>query len=153
MVRSILSLQPVHGLIRHIASTDCTVLLQRPEINTAQPSKKVLSIEHKDPVNFTLLVPNSDNGALYLITASGENVYTFDVSSFVEGEGEAELLATIDAHADVVLGLGIWMKQPMVERRDPNNDDIILRTPDGPLEPWIISGGLDGTVRKWRLAS
>jgi hypothetical protein len=100
-----------------------------------------------------LLVPDNDTGALHLITASGEDVHIFDVSSFVEGEGEAEPLATIDAHADVVTSLGLWMKQPMIERRDPDDDDVILRTPKGPLEPWIISAGLDGTVRKWRLAS
>lgn len=140
-------------LIRCAASTDCTVHLQRPELESDRTPKRLSSIEHNAPVKCMLLVPDHDTGALHLITASGEDVHIFDVSSFVEGEGEAELLATIDAHADVVSSLGLWMKQPVIERRDPNNDEIISWTPDGPLEPWIISAGLDETVRKWRLAS
>lgn len=75
------------------------------------------------------------------------------MGAFAEGEGEAEILATIDAHSDVVTALDIWMKQPVLERRHPDDEDVILRTPNGPLEPWIVSAGLDGTVRKWRLAS
>lgn len=140
-------------LIRPAASTDCTVILQRLELDTDRAPQRLSSIEHDTPVKCMLLVSDHYSGALHLITASGEDVHIFDVSSFVEGEGEAEPLATIDAHAGVVTSLGLWMKQPVIEQRDPNNEDVILRIPEGPLEPWIISAGLDGTVRKWRLAS
>jgi WD40 repeat protein len=140
-------------LIRHAASTDCTVLLQNLEGDTDRTSKRLSSIKHRATVRCTLLVPDKDTGALHLVTACDDDVQIFDVSSFVEGEGEAELLATIDAHADLVTSLGLWMKQPVIERAHPDDDDIILRIPNGPVEPWIVSGGLDGTLRKWRLAS
>lgn len=135
------------------ASTDGSVLFHNPSAEVASTPSIPARIEHKGPVKSMLqiLVPSTET--LYLITSSEDIIHIFDVGSFAAGEGEAELLGTIDAHSDIVTGLRLWMRQPMLEKRDPDDYDRIIRTPSGLLEPWIVSSSLDGTVRKWRLAS
>ncbi|KIO29476.1 hypothetical protein M407DRAFT_6152 [Tulasnella calospora MUT 4182] len=136
------------------ASTDETVTIRRyTPANSSSASSSITSLEHPNPVRCLLLLPNSPIAQPFLLTGHGDVIRIYDVSELVEededpGEsgnqkpltevsGVARLLNEVDAHSHSVTSLQLWLKTSS-------------EVPTG--EPWIVSGSLDGTVRKWRLS-
>ncbi|KAG8952623.1 hypothetical protein FRC04_003985 [Tulasnella sp. 424] len=136
------------------ASTDETVTIRRYTPN-AQPSisPSVVTLEHSKPVRSLLLLSNSSIAQPYLLTGNGDVIRVYDISELVDEDedsgasgdrkpltevsGVARLLNEVDVHSHSVTSLQLWLK---------TSSD----TPNG--EPWIVSGSLDGTVRRWRLS-
>lgn len=69
----------------------------------------------------------------YVITGSAYTMRSFDTSS------ETELLKEIEAHSHEITAIRLWT-------RKFSEGDGLMR-----IEPWVISTGLDGIIRKWRL--
>lgn len=116
------------------ASTDATVMVQtHPTSTTAK------TIAHASAVKSILPLHLSHLDVPYLITGAGEVLSTYDISTIDERDGKPELLSITDAHWHDITALGWWIKDVEVSK-------VIRR------EPWIVSGSLDGTLRRWRLA-
>jgi hypothetical protein len=77
---------------------------------------------------------------IYLITGTGDNLYTWDIASFALGEDKADLLSDLECHADDITSISIW------EELGTANEPQL-----GKLETWVVTGSLDGTIRRWRL--
>ncbi|EJD53269.1 WD40 repeat-like protein [Auricularia subglabra TFB-10046 SS5] len=114
------------------ASTDYTVQLHAYPI-PRRPLKHVPVLEHPVAVKCVLPLPATDLAESYVFTGAGDSIRAYDLSS-VE---EPELLSEIDAHANDVTSLAYWVRSVPGKRRP---------------EVWIVSGSLDGTLRKWNLA-
>jgi len=71
----------------------------------------------------------------YLLTAAGEILRVYDVSTL----DEPEYIGEVDAHWHDITAVRLWM-------RKFTGDDGKAR-----IEPWIITTSLDGTIRKWKL--
>jgi len=116
------------------ASTDSTVMIQMHPTSTA-----VKTINHTSAVRSILPLHLSLLDMPYLITGAGEVLSTYDISTIDERDGTPELLSIKDVHWHDITALGWWIKDVEVSK-------AIRR------EPWIVSGSLDGTLRRWRLA-
>jgi WD40 repeat protein len=115
------------------ASSDETVqIVQYPPDDG---NKTIRPINHPLPVRCLLPLSLTPLGEPYLLTGAGDVIRVYDVSSL----DEPELLGEVDAHWHDVTALRLWMKKWVGE-------DGKVR-----VEPWIVSGSLDGTLRKWRL--
>jgi WD40 repeat protein len=77
----------------------------------------------------------TDLGEPYLLTAAGDNLRTYDISEL----DEPELLSEVDAHWHDITAIRLW-------KRKTSGEDGRTRT-----EPWIVTTGLDKTIRKWKL--
>jgi WD40 repeat protein len=102
---------------------------------TAKSTKPPGSIKHPVAVRAILPLLLTDLSEPYLITAAGDVLRTFDVSSLQE----PECLSEIDGHWHDITYIGLWM-------RKSEGDDGRKR-----VEPWIVTTGLDRTIRKWKL--
>ncbi|KAI9446670.1 WD40 repeat-like protein [Lactarius indigo] len=69
----------------------------------------------------------------YLLAGSGDSIRVYDISSL----DEAELIKEVEGHWHDVTHLRIWLQ----ESADGTRKDV-----------WVISGSLDGTLRKWKLS-
>ena len=118
------------------ASTDSTVMIHTHPMSTATAAK---TITHASPVKSILPLHLSHLDVPYLVTGAGEVLSTYDISTIDERDGKAELLNITDVHSHDVTALGWWV-------RDVDVSKVMRR------EPWIVSGSLDGTLRRWRLA-
>jgi WD40 repeat protein len=98
------------------------------------------SIEHIGPVKCINLVTSQTGELLYLIAGTGDNLYTWDIASFALGEDKADLLSNSECHADDITSISIW------EEPDTANEPQL-----GKPETWVVTGSLDGTIRRWRL--
>lgn len=98
-------------------------------------NSRTVSIDHPSSVKHGISLLDLD--LPYLITGSGESIYTYEVDSIGTKDGVVELLSVTDGHYHDICVLDIWMKTSS-EGRSP--------------EPWVISGSLDGTIRKWKLS-
>jgi WD40 repeat protein len=116
------------------ASTDFKVMVQ-----THPTSTTVKTIIHTSAVRSILPLPLSHLDVSYLITGAGEVLSTYDISTIDERGGVSELLSINDVHSHDITALGLWIKDVEVSK--------VIRQ-----EPWIVSGSLDGTLRRWRLA-
>ncbi|KAG8900321.1 hypothetical protein FRC01_010176 [Tulasnella sp. 417] len=136
------------------ASTDETVAIRRyAPANASTASSSITSLEHPNPVKCLLLLSNSPIAQPFLLTGHGDVIRIYDVSELVDGDddsgesgnqkplaevsGAARLLNEVDVHSHSVTSLQLWVK---------SSSDAASG------EPWIVSGSLDGTVRKWRLS-
>ncbi len=92
----------------------------------------------KHPVAVRAILPLSltELAEPYLLTAAGDVLRTFDVSSLAE----PELMSEIDGHWHDITAIRLWI------RKFVNQDDKTTR-----IEPWIVTTGLDRTIRKWKL--
>ena len=118
------------------ASTDSTAMVQTHPVSTSTAAK---TITHTSVVRCILPINLSHIDVPYLVTGAGEVLSTYDISTIDERDGKAELLNITDVHSHDITALGWWI-------RDVDNSKVIRR------EPWIVSGSLDGTLRRWRLA-
>lgn len=78
----------------------------------------------------------TDLSEAYLISAAGDVLRTFDVSSL----DEPELLSEVDGHWHDITSIRLWM-------RTTEGNDGRKR-----IEPWIVTTSLDKTLRKWKVA-
>lgn len=79
------------------------------------------------------LYPELDSDAFpYLLAGSGDCIRVYDISSL----DEAELMREIEGHWRDVTHLRTWIQGSGGARRDV----------------WVVSGSLDGTLRKWKLS-
>ena len=118
------------------ASTDSTVMIHTHPMS---PSTAAKTITHASAVKSILPLHLSHLDVPYLVTGAGEVLSTYDISTIDERDGKAELLNITDVHSHDITALGWWV-------RDVDVSKAIRR------EPWIVSGSLDGTLRRWRLA-
>ncbi|KIJ44229.1 hypothetical protein M422DRAFT_67525 [Sphaerobolus stellatus SS14] len=118
------------------ASKDENVMIQ-PVNRQPNTPKKTHVIQHPRTVNVIFPLSLSPLQATYFLTASGDliRIYSFDPE---HPEDSPDLVNEIDAHWDDVTGLGLWLR---TEEKDGKKT----------VEPWILSAGLDATIRHWRL--
>ena len=123
------------------ASTDSSVLIQTHLPSTSNGTK---TINHASTVKTLLPLHLTHLDVTYLVTGAGEVLSTYDISTIDERDGKAELLSITDVHSHDITALGWWVRD--VEVSKEGQPSHIRR------EPWIVSGSLDGTLRRWRLA-
>jgi hypothetical protein len=123
------------------ASTDFTVMIQT---HPASTSTVVKTINHASAVKTLLPLHLTNLDMAYLVTGAGEVLSTYDISTIDERDGKAELLSVTDIHSHDITTLGWWVRDTEVSRE--GQPSVVRR------EPWIVSGSLDGTLRRWRLA-
>ena len=99
-------------------------------VKTTKPIKHPVAVRAILPLSLT------DLSEPYLISAAGDVLRTFDVSSLQE----PELLSEINGHWHDITSIRLWM-------RKSEGDDGRRR-----IEPWILTTGLDKTIRRWKLA-
>ncbi|OJA18508.1 hypothetical protein AZE42_08721 [Rhizopogon vesiculosus] len=116
------------------ASSDETVQVMPYPPGSDQ--KPIPLITHPAPVRAILPLELSDFEEPYIVTAYGDVIRLYDVST----PSEPEVLGEIDAHWHDVTALRVWVRKS--------------RTDDGRtrVEPWIVSASLDGTIRRWRFS-
>ncbi|KAF9517909.1 hypothetical protein BS47DRAFT_1359195 [Hydnum rufescens UP504] len=73
-----------------------------------------------------------------LLTGAGDVIGVWDVSAFGGRDAEVEKVAEVDAHSHDGTALCLWVRS----------------FPEAPerKEAWIVSAGLDGTIRGWKLS-
>jgi WD40 repeat protein len=101
-----------------------------------RPLKTVPTIEHPTAVKSLLPLPLTELAESYIITGSGDKIRAYDISN-VE---EPELLGEIEAHAHDVTSLNYWIRAAVADAGKRG------------CKIWIVSGSLDGTLRKWKLS-
>jgi len=69
----------------------------------------------------------------YLLAGSGDCIRTYDASSV----DEVEFIREVEGHWHDVTHLRIWIQQSA----DGTKRDV-----------WVVSGSLDGTLRRWKLS-
>jgi len=115
------------------ASTDETVQIHPYPCSDSPP--KVNSISSTKAIKALLPLQLSPLEEPYLIIGSEDVIKTYDISSL---DSPAELLSTVDAHWHDVTILKLWLRL--------SEEGNVKK-----IEPWIVSGSLDGTLRKWKL--
>jgi WD40 repeat protein len=80
------------------------------------------------------LHPELDSDAFpYLLAGSGDRIRVYDISSL----DEVELIREVEGHWHDVTHLRTWIQGSVDGAR---------------RDAWIVSGSLDGTLRKWKLS-
>ena len=121
-----------------IASADETVQAKHdPPLDTKSPVESMPAISHRTAVRSVLPLQITPLAEPYLLTASGDFIRAYDISS----PNEPELLGELDGHWHDVTALRLWMRKSQIEGEAGKIK----------VEPWIVSASLDGTLRKWRL--
>ncbi|KAI0747982.1 WD40 repeat-like protein [Daedaleopsis nitida] len=121
------------------ASTDETVhVIPYPAPAAATGAKPIPPIEHPTAVRTILPLSLTPLAEPYLLTGSGDVIRVYDVST----PEEPELVAETDGHWHDVTALRLWFRKSPIA-----NDPGKVR-----IEPWIVSAGLDGTLRRWKLS-
>jgi len=119
------------------ASADETIQLLDYPPPTHVGLKKKTSITHTTAFRAVLpiyLHPELDSDAFpYLLAGSGDCIRVYDISSL----DEVEFMGEIEGHWHDVTHLRTWIQGS----GDGGRRDV-----------WIVSGSLDGTLRKWKLS-
>ena len=132
----------VHPIfILGLASSDDTVQFlseagMLPDSTASLTSRPPRPISHPVAVRSILPLSLTDLGEPYLLTAAGDVIRVYDISS----PDEPELMSDVDAHWHDVIALRLWVRKFV-------GVDGKTR-----IEPWVISASLDGTIRKWKLS-
>lgn len=123
------------------ASVDKTVLYHPFDSPTPIP------IPHPYYVKSLLLLPATFHSTPLLLTGStDESIRVFDISPILEGVltsnsnaaaslPSAKELKSIEGHCHEVSALDTWVKAG-----------------ESSMEAWVVSAGLDGTIRRWSIA-
>lgn len=117
------------------SSSDETVQITTYPPNTSA-SKSVPPLIHPLPVRALLPLSLTPLAEPYVVTAYGDVIRLYDVSTVFE----AEVAGEIDAHWHDVTAVRLWLR---------TSHNATGRTT---IEPFIVSASLDGTVRKWKLS-
>ncbi|KIJ60635.1 hypothetical protein HYDPIDRAFT_32058 [Hydnomerulius pinastri MD-312] len=117
------------------ASSDETVQVTSypPDPSVTKPPPP---LNHPLPVRAVLPLALTPLAEPYVVTAFGDVIRLYDVSTL----SEPEILGEIDAHWHDVTAVKLWM-------RTSKNEAGQTR-----IEPWIVTTSLDGTIRKWRFS-
>lgn len=119
------------------ASADETIRLHVYPPSTDTKPKPSPPITHR--TGFRAVLPiylhsNLDPDAFpYLLAGSGDCIRTYDASSV----DEVEFIREVEGHWHDVTHLRIWIQQAA----DGTRRDV-----------WVVSGSLDGTLRRWKLS-
>ena len=104
---------------------------------TDEKRKPSLPITHKTAFRAVLPVylhSKLDSDAFpYLVAGSGDSIRVYNISSL----DEVELIREVEGHWHDVTHLRTWLQ----ESADGTCKDV-----------WVVSGSLDGTLRKWKLS-
>jgi len=124
------------------ASSDDTVRLLVDSATPADSSPTTTNgrrppkpITHPVAVRAILPLPLTDLAEPYLLTGAGDILRTFDISSL----DEPELLSETDGHWHDITAIRLWIRKTV-------DEDGKTR-----VEPWVVTSGLDKTIRKWKL--
>ncbi|KAF9228670.1 WD40 repeat-like protein [Gyrodon lividus] len=117
------------------ASSDETVQVTSypPDPTVTRPSPP---LNHPLPVRAVLPLALTPLAEPYVVTAFGDVIRLYDVSTI----SEPEILGEIDGHWHDVTAIRLWMRYSRNEAEQTR------------IEPWIVSTSLDGTIRKWRFS-
>ena len=110
---------------KSMAIDDCSNPITKP----FKPLTHPVAVRAILPLNLTSL------SEPYLLTAAGEVLRIYDVSTL----DEPEYIGEVDAHWHDITAVRLWMRKFV-------GDDGKARA-----EPWIITTSLDRTIRKWKL--
>lgn len=141
-----------------IASTDDTVRVQSVEAAQSQSQSLLQHPEHVRsllPIHLTaaalpILITGTANGALHVWDVEGKGGGDGDDPSLIDGRG-AQVSGVVDVHSHDVCALALWVRNPAVEKNLGAGKEGTLESVKNP-EAWIVSGSLDGTLRRWKLA-
>lgn len=117
------------------ASADETAQIV-PIAEQASTHKPPPPVTHPVPVRALLPLTLTDIAEPYLITGAGDTLRVYDLSSL----DEPEFVREVEGHWHDVTAIRLWIRKSTAE--------------DGKtrVEPWVVSTGLDGTIRKWKLS-
>ena len=104
---------------------DCS----NPTMKPFKPLTHPVAVRAILPLNLTNLAEP------YLLTAAGDVLRIFDVSSL----DEPEYIGEVNAHWHDITAVRLWMRKFVKEDGKAH------------VEPWIITTSLDRTIRKWKL--
>jgi WD40 repeat protein len=112
-----------------------------PPPTTTSASAKAVSLptpKRKPPpqIHSLLLLPHLQP-PLLLTGSADEHIRVYDLS-LGEGPQQARLLREVEGHCAEVVALRRWVRRDVEGR-------------EGRGEEWVVSAGLDGTVRRWRV--
>ncbi|KAG2020504.1 miller-Dieker lissencephaly protein [Coprinopsis cinerea AmutBmut pab1-1] len=125
------------GLVWTASSDDTAQLSPIVPVGSDVPSSNVKlpkPIEHPTAVRAILPLALTDLSEPYLLTASGDVIRVYDLSTL----DEPELISSTDIHWHDVTAIRLWKRKTV-------KDGLTH------VEPWIVTTSLDQTVRKWRL--
>ena len=122
------------------ASADETVQVMlagsMPMDDSSNPMTKPFKpLKHPVAVRAILPLNLTDLSEPYLLTAAGEVLRVYDVSTL----DEPEFIGEVDAHWHDITAVQLWM------RKFVGDDGKAY------VEPWVITTSLDKTIRKWKL--
>lgn len=119
------------------ASSDETVQIH-PAIESEPGAIQKLPKPLEHPalaVKALLALPLTDLGDSYLLTAAGDYLRVYDISTLAE----PELVSNTDVHWHDITAIRLWY-------RAKKTDEVTH------VEPYIVTTSLDQSIRKWRLA-
>ncbi|KAG8761827.1 hypothetical protein FRC12_009307, partial [Ceratobasidium sp. 428] len=133
------------------SSTDNTVRVQTLEKTTGAPVSilhpthvRSLLPVHLTPAAIPVLLTGGSDGAIRIwALPEGED----DDVSTIDGRG-VDGDSVVDVHSHDVSALALWVRDPAVEKDKVGEDNF---EPVKQVEAWIVSGSLDGSLRRWKL--
>ena len=146
-----------------VASTDDTVRVQSVE-SAALGSQSQLSpplLQHPVhvrsllPIHLTvaalpILITGTATGALHIWDNEGKGGGDGDDPSLIDGRG-AQISGVVDVHSHDVCALTLWVRNPAIEKGYSTGKEGVSLEPVKNPEAWVVSGSLDGTLRRWKL--
>ncbi|CAE6385046.1 unnamed protein product [Rhizoctonia solani] len=96
-----------------------------------------------------VLIAGSATGGLHIwdLEWAGDG----DDPAVIDGSGARES-GMVDVHSHDVTGLALWVRQPAAESAMETASEGKELTRVQSAEAWVVSGSLDGTLRRWRLS-
>jgi WD40 repeat protein len=104
---------------------------------------------HLTPAGLPVLIAGSATGGLHIwdLEWAGDG----DDPAVIDGSGARES-GMVDVHSHDVTGLALWVRQPAAESAMETASEGKELTRVQSAEAWVVSGSLDGTLRRWRLS-
>lgn len=122
------------------ASSDDTVQVVQHPPPPSTPTPAPAALPHPKAVKALLPLALSPLSEPYVLTAAGGTIHAW--AHDAQAPSAPALLGALEAHAHDVSALRLWA------REGARGAGGRLRS----VEPWVVSAGLDGTVRRWRLS-